>query len=317
MQPSRLTNREGLHGYSVRWHWAPPTARGAFTAVLRVKDESRSLPFVLPPLLRSVQEVVLVDNGSTDGTPAIAEAVAADVGAAPVRVLSYPFSVARCGAEHLDTPADSVHSLTYFYNWSFSHVTTRYALKWDGDMVLTDSGVDALRDLAWQVETGQFLVQMPRYPLYVANSRTAFLDISVFNKELWGWPNRKGFEHTKAFEWELLSFPQPGDATTLPDWITIPDWSCVELKFLDADEFAHWSQDDFTASSRTRRKKREMEVFQSLAGQSDPPYGVIRVDSPDDRHVIEYIRSEWIPQQKPELAKQHEKVRLRMALRGD
>jgi len=27
-----------------------------------------------------------------------------------------------------------VHSLTYFYNWSFSHVLTPYALKWDGDM---------------------------------------------------------------------------------------------------------------------------------------------------------------------------------------
>jgi hypothetical protein len=314
-----VVNLEGDHDFDIDWKWArPEQLHKGFTAVVRVKNEAAALPWVLPPLLRAVRRVIVIDNNSTDGTPEVARETAAKADAADrLDVRTYPFSVSRCGPEHLGTPPDSVHSLTYFYNWAFSLVETTYALKWDGDMVLTDSGVDALRDLAWQVETGQFLVQMPRYPLYVANSRTAFLDISVFNKELWGWPNRKGFEHTKAFEWELLSFPQPGDATTLPDWITIPDWSCVELKFLDADEFAHWSQDDFTASSRTRRKKREMEVFQSLAGQSDPPYGVIRVDSPDDRHVIEYIRSEWIPQQKPELAKQHEKVRLRMALRGD
>ena len=30
------------------------------------------------------------------------------------RGLSYPFRVSRAGAEHRETPADSVHSLTYF-----------------------------------------------------------------------------------------------------------------------------------------------------------------------------------------------------------
>ena len=53
-----------------------------------------------------------------------------------LEVHSYPFSIARCGEEHLGTPAESVHSLVYFYNWSFSHVRTGYVLKWDADMVL-------------------------------------------------------------------------------------------------------------------------------------------------------------------------------------
>ena len=46
-----------------------------------------------------------------------------------LEVRSYPFAVARCGEEHLGTSPDSVHSLVYFYNWSFSHVRTGYALK--------------------------------------------------------------------------------------------------------------------------------------------------------------------------------------------
>ena len=60
-------------------------------------------------------------------------------------------------------------------------------------------------------------------------------------------------------EWELPLFP-PKVAT-----VTLPDFSCVELKHLDADEFAHWSPTDFTASPRTARKRREWEVFGALA----------------------------------------------------
>ena len=38
---------------------------------------------------------------------------------------------------------------------------------------------------------------------------------------------------------------------------------CVELKWLDQDEFAHWSNTDFDAI-RTPRKPREWEVYTAL-----------------------------------------------------
>ena len=152
--------------------------------------EARGLPWVLPPLLKAVERVLVVDNGSTDGTADLAHRIASDENAADrLEVHSYPFAVARCGEEHLSTadtfavarcgpehlgtPAASVHSLAYFYNWSFSHVRTGYALKWDADMILTDGGSAALRDLEWQLEASQFVVKIPRYPLYVADERHA------------------------------------------------------------------------------------------------------------------------------------------------
>ncbi|HEX2291116.1 MAG TPA: hypothetical protein VHH53_13190, partial [Pseudonocardiaceae bacterium] len=126
-------NREGLEEYAIRWNWVSAPSDSAFTAVLRVKDEAHSLPWVLPGVLRSVEQTIVVDNGSTDGTAEVARRVAEEVGLEErLQVLSYPFAVSRCGPEHLRTFPDSVHSLTYFYNWSFSHVRTRYALKWDG-----------------------------------------------------------------------------------------------------------------------------------------------------------------------------------------
>ncbi|MBA3637432.1 MAG: hypothetical protein H0W57_13600, partial [Rubrobacteraceae bacterium] len=91
-------NREGLSEYAVRWNWVEDSSRSGFTAVLRVKDEAESLPWVLPGVLRSVQQAIVVDNGSTDGTPEVAREVAEGLGLGEkLRVLSYPFSVSRCG----------------------------------------------------------------------------------------------------------------------------------------------------------------------------------------------------------------------------
>jgi hypothetical protein len=286
-----LTNLEGQDDYSVRWAWAEETPVPGFTAVVRAKNEERALPFVLPPLLRAVERVVLIDNGSTDRTLEVARESAAEHGAADrLEVHAYPFSVARCGEEHLDTPAASVHSLVYFYNWSFAHVRTRYALKWDADMVLTDTAINTLRDLAWQLEASDAVVKIPRFPLYVADDRRAFLDLGLANCEAWGWPNRPGYSFVKAMEWEQPVLPRE-----VPR-IVLPDWSCIELKYLDADEFDHWSDTDFETTSRTQRKRREWEVFRALADGGEPPEEVVPVEAPDDVHVIDYVRSVWLPQ---------------------
>ncbi len=287
-----IANVEDEPDFHVRWGWAAGPVEPGFTGVLRVKDESASLPWVLPPLLRAVERVVMIDNGSTDGSPDLAREVAASVGAADrFEVLDYPFSVSRCGPEHLGTAVDSVHSLAHFYNWSFSHVRTSYALKWDGDMVLTDVACAMIRDLAWQLEGVEAVVRIPRHALYLESDSQAYLDTALRNREPWGWPNGPAYTFVKAFEWELPRWPE-GIRT-----VTLPEWGCIELKHLDADEFAHWSQTDFTLSSRTQRKKREWEIFQAKAQGTKLPDGVIPITAPEGVHVIEYVRETWMPEQ--------------------
>jgi sulfotransferase famil protein len=286
-----LTNLENHTDFNVVWSWSEAATTPGFTAVVRAKNEAGALPWVLPPLFRAVERIVLVDNGSTDGTPDVARRVAEECGAANrLELHSYPFSVARCGEEHLGTPPESVHSLVYFYNWSFSHVRTGYALKWDADMVLTDAASSVLRDLAWQLEADQVVVKIPRYPLYVVDDRHAFLDAGMSNTEPWAWPNRPGYSFVKAMEWEQPLWP-----ANLPT-LVLPDWSCIELKRLDADEFSHWTNTDFGESVRTRRKKREWDVFNSLAHGSEPPADVISVEAPEGEHVIDHVRSTLLPE---------------------
>lgn len=283
-----IANFEGDPAFDVHWPWAEGQLAPGLTAILRARDEARTLPWTLPPLLRAVDRVVLVDNGSTDGTAEVARATAAEQGH-ELEVREYPFAVARCGAEHLATPARSVHSLTHFYNWSFAHARTAYVLKWDADMVLSDRAVMALRDLAWQLEGAAWIIRVPRRPLYVLDQQRAFLDLGLCNCEPWGWPNAPGYTFVKSFDWEL---PLWGGR---PRQLTLPDLACVELKRLDADEFAHWTSTDFAASARTQRKRREWEVFTALATGDRVPEGVVEIVAPAGRDVIEYVRSDWLP----------------------
>ena len=83
----------------------------------------------------------------------------------------------------------------------------------------------------------------------------------------------------------------PPDADT----VMLPEDCCVELKFLDGDEFGHWSPTNFEASPRTARKRREQAVFHALATGEPPPDGVVPVQAPEGTHVIDYVRRAWLP----------------------
>jgi hypothetical protein len=293
-----LTNLERRTDFTVRWRWAEEKLKPGFTAVVRVKNEAQWLPWVLPPLFRAVRHVVIIDNGSSDGSADVARLVAEKEDALDqLEIHEYPFQVARCGQEHLETPANSVHSLAYFYNWSFSHVRTGYTLKWDGDMLLTDDAISIFRDLAWQLEASEAIVTIPRHSLYVADDRHAFLDVDMRNCEPWAWPNLPGCSFVKAMEWELTLWP------TNFAMVTLPEWSCLELKYLEADEFDHWSNRDFSTTVRTQRKQREWQVFRTLVTGADPPESLVAIEAPHDRHVIEYVRSTWLPERVAEWSK--------------
>lgn len=289
-----LENIEGERDFDVAWPWVGRDLVQGMTTVLRVKNEAASLPWVLPGLFAATSHVVLVDNQSDDGTPDVARRVAEELGQqGRLTVLDYPFQVSRCGAEHLHTPEHSVHSLAYFYNWSFAQVRTTYSLKWDGDMVLTREGVATLSDLSWQLRRPDTVVRMPRHPLYVESDRVAYIDFGLRNVETWIYPMGPDFTFVKAFEWELRLHPDEIRRIRLPEGL------CVELKHLDSDEFDHWTApDSFATSARTARKRREWEVFHQLReGKWEGLAGITRVEAPEGMHVIDYITREWLPRQ--------------------
>ncbi|RYP83167.1 hypothetical protein EKO23_19745 [Nocardioides guangzhouensis] len=286
-----IRNREGERDFDVRWPWGRVHLPHGLTAVLRVKDEARNLPWVLPPLLGVVDRAVLVDNGSIDGTPDLARTIADHHGLGHrLDVTSYPFPVSRCGAEHLATPANSVHSLVHYYNWSFSHARTAYSLKWDGDMVLTAEGAAMIGDLLWQIESEPTVVVFQHHPLYVESERVGYFDVQLVNTEPWIHPMGPEFTYVKGFDWEVRRHSDEIRKITLPQGL------CFELKWLDADEFSHWTTTDAFDPSRTPRKVRELEVFSCLReGRHAELEGVVRIEAPEGVHIVDHVARTWLP----------------------
>ncbi len=257
-------NLEGEADFNVRWGWAEgPPEPGIHRGRARQERGARAAVDAAAAAARG-RPRVLVDNGSTDGTaatwrardrrghgggrrsrspatrspsPAAATSTAdaGGVGAQPRLLLQL---VVRPRAHELRAQMGRRHG-------------PRRA------------GRAALRDLAWQLEGAEAIVRVPRIALYVADDRL-------------------GYRRPRAAQLRGVGLAQParlqlreGDGVGAADVgpearsVSLPSW-CVELKFLDGDEFAHWSPTNFDASPRTARKRREQEVFRALAAGARP-----------------------------------------------
>jgi hypothetical protein len=168
-------------------------------------------------------------------------------------------------------------------------------------MVLTPEGERVLRDLDWQLEGIDGTVKMCRYPAYVESERIAYVDFGQTPYEPWGWRNTSEHTFIKCFDWEHV---RPDADYNLQ----APDWMCFELKWLDADEFGHWSHTDFKVEIN-KRKLREWELFHALREGASLPKGVVRIESPEGLHVIEHLRRIYVP-----LVRRH--ARTEAVLRG-
>jgi len=237
--------------------------------MLRARNEESKIVTCLASIISVFDEIVLVDNGSTDRTLELALAFKRahderDV----IRVFSYPHSIEPCGYRHLATPAESVHSLVYFCNWSLSRCSRAYICKWDADMVLASGEEMRFRGFLQSLDTRpEALWAIPIQTIYRAGDRDWYLASGEVNAEGRLVPNRSAVRHFKAEHWEALRAQ-----IDLP-LETVPPLLVYELKDVAEDEFSHWSTRDFPTS----RKQREWRNFNLVKNGNMPADLFIRL----------------------------------------
>jgi hypothetical protein len=140
--------------------WVGRYGRKQVSAMVRVRNEEEFLYPSVQSIVDHVDEVVIVDNLSTDRTPLIIEALRREH---PDRVVyyQYPYEIRKVGRENWELASSpegrsSPHLSAKYYNWCLRRCTKPFVLKWDGDMIATEAFYRALEE--WRLSYKPIMV---------------------------------------------------------------------------------------------------------------------------------------------------------------
>ena len=123
----------------------------------------------------------------------------------------------------------------------------------------------------------------------IESESVAWLDLGFRFLEPWVYPMGPEFTFVKAFEWEVREFPATSER------IVAPEGMCVELKWLDQDEFAHWSAHRLRRRRARRASAASCEVYRALTeGRGDEVEGLHRIEAPPGVHVVDHVTRTWM-----------------------
>jgi glycosyltransferase involved in cell wall biosynthesis len=244
-------NRESLRNFD--FSLSANHKNPGVSALLRVKNEEEKISYCIKSIYDCFDEIVFVDNNSTDRTlDVILSFKRHEDHQDKIKIYFFPFNQARFGPEHNDTPEDSVHSFTYYSNWSLSKCSFSWVCKWDGDMVLKRDGREAFRKFLQEIQRGKKMCwTVYGQTIYRDVCGNHFLAVGEINGEIRIFPNGLRPRFYKIDLLEFLDSQPPLDEGVF-DGVLF-----YELKFVDTDEFCHWGITEIP----TDRKKRELENF--------------------------------------------------------
>jgi glycosyltransferase involved in cell wall biosynthesis len=245
-------NREGLKNFDFTLFESRGTP--GVSAMLRVKNESEKILNCLRSISDIFDEIIFVDNGSEDKTLEILRQFKEETDKGnKIKIYHYPFKIARCGQENLLTPEDSLSSLAYYYNWTLSKCTFRYICKWDADMILRKEAREPIKRFLRQIQRDQKKCwALYGQTIYRDLRGNYYLSKGEVNSEIRIFPYGFNPRFGKVELYEALKFERP---------LPVEHFDAIsfyELKFVNENEFSHWSTDDIPP---TPRKKREWENF--------------------------------------------------------
>jgi glycosyltransferase involved in cell wall biosynthesis len=232
--------------------------QSGISAMLRVKNEERKIRDCLASIFNVFTEIVVIDNGSTDNTLEIVRCFKQENDRYDkLKIFTYPHQIARCGEEHFSKPADSVHSLVYYYNWCLSRCICSYVCKWDADMLLHKDGQGDFKQFMTLLLSGKpTVVALPVQKLYRDLSGNFYLGKGEIYEEIRLFPNCSAVHFHKATHWEQLGWSIDVDRKRFSTL-------CIyEIKDASEDEFSHWTSTNFG----TKHKEQEYQNFQSIKG---------------------------------------------------
>jgi hypothetical protein len=211
------------------------------SAMIRVKNEVEYLERSISSVLEHVDEVVIVDNNSTDGSTEIIDDFAKRF-PTKVRAFCYPHKLARWGEEttrlsETKGGKQSPSFLPNYYNWCASKCSWPFILKWDGDTIATAAlapTLEAFRHSRTQILWHTGINLHPDRESYIAGRPFEDMEPRLFYKPLSFYNNYLGYVETLWSPY-LALYPSFSEKEPEPLYF--------HMKFCKSDRFSNMSDD--------------------------------------------------------------------------
>jgi glycosyltransferase involved in cell wall biosynthesis len=119
------------------------------SAIIRCKNVQHTLWISVSSIADYVSEIWIVDNCSTDSSKTVMEKLQ-DRYPDQVRLSTYDIPLAPAGIGYRNALQAGAGSLAEFYNFCFALGTQKYLLKWDADMVATNTLYGLLKKVVFR-----------------------------------------------------------------------------------------------------------------------------------------------------------------------
>ena len=228
--------------------------------MLRVKNEEVKILPCLSSIVEYFDEIIIVDNGSTDNTQVIVKQFIKDHPDKNINFYSYPYRMAKFGDDHLSTPENSLHNMAYYTNWCISKCQHKWIFKWDGDMILPKKNRSKMKQLLATVlnEDFNFFWDVKGQTVYIDQQGDVLEAVDEINQENMVFLNTSAVWFRKAEKWELIT-----SALYVPEK-EFPSVLFYETKDTRENEFINWTD----LSNITKRKRREILNFNAVKDNS-------------------------------------------------
>lgn len=244
-----------------------PAAK-TISAVFRVKNEGLFLQAAVESILDSVDEVIIVDNQSTDLTLEVAKALEAKY-SGKIQVFSYNYSIARVGEDNLkefNKDPQSPHLLSNFSNFAFEKGTMNFLLRWDGDMIANSAFHRMIGDFKRSKYQTVFMkgCDISRNSRKIDSVGSRSFEPRLYRRQFSNYKNVRIHEALHSpFEYSASVFP---------------DDTFLHLKFLKEDPFSNHSAEliDVRKSEMTELEEisdEDKNLLTSYGIASPPPQG--------------------------------------------
>lgn len=147
-----LKNREWIVKYNIpKEKFNSKIRKHGISAFARLKNGEDFLEETIRSHLPFFDEIILVDNNSEDSTLEICQKMVAEF---PDKIKFYvyePIVYSLGSKEYKAVANDSVHCMSYYYNWTLAKTTYKYVIKLDDDHIcIPDVVKDITSKIKWK-----------------------------------------------------------------------------------------------------------------------------------------------------------------------